>query len=64
LVRAGLGKRLMFGSDQMYWPEALGMAVDAIESAKFLTAGEKRDIFYENAVRFYRLDPNAERKTR
>lgn len=52
LMRAGFGKRLLFGSDQMFWPEAIGMAVDGIESAAFLTASEKRDIFYNNAVRF------------
>jgi len=57
LVRAGLGKRLMFGSDQMLWPEAIGMAVEGIESASFLTHEEKRDIFYKNAARFFRLQP-------
>ncbi len=56
LMRAGLGKRLMFGSDQMVWPEAIGMAIEGIESADFLTADQKRDIFYNNAVRFLRLD--------
>jgi len=56
LVRAGFGKRLLFGSDQMVWPEAIGMAVEGIESAGFLTEEEKRDIFYFNAVRFLRLD--------
>lgn len=56
LMRAGLGKRLLFGSDQMYWPEAVGMAVEAIESATFLTAEEKRDIFYNNAVRFLGIE--------
>lgn len=55
LMRAGFGKRLMFGSDQMYWPEAIGMAVEGIESAAFLTEAEKRDIFYNNAVRFLGL---------
>ena len=55
LVRAGLGKRLMFGSDQMIWPEGIGMAVAGIESASFLTAEQKRDIYYNNAVRFFRL---------
>jgi uncharacterized protein len=63
LMRAGLGKRLMFGSDQMYWPEAIGMAVEAIDSATFLTPSEKRDIFYDNAVRFFHLDQVVERKT-
>jgi predicted TIM-barrel fold metal-dependent hydrolase len=56
LMRAGLGKRVLFGSDQMYWPEAIGIAVDAVESAPFLSRAEKRDIFYGNAVRFLKLD--------
>lgn len=55
-VRAGLGKRLMFGSDQMVWPEKIGAAVEAIEQAPFLTDEQKRDIFYNNAARFLRLD--------
>lgn len=28
LVRAGLSKRLMFGSDQMIWPDAIGLAIE------------------------------------
>ena len=56
LIRAGLGDRLMFGSDQMRWPEAIGMAIDGIESAPFLSAEEKRGIFCENAARFLRLE--------
>jgi len=56
LTDAGLGKRIMFGSDQMIWPESIGMAIEAIESAEFLTEEEKRDIFYNNAVRFFRLE--------
>ena len=55
LMRAGFGKRLMFGTDQMYWPEGIAMAVDAVNSAPFLSAAEKRDIFYSNAARFYKL---------
>ena len=56
LVRAGLGDRLMFGSDQMRWPEAIGMAIEGIESAPFLSAAEKRAIFCGNAARFFRLE--------
>jgi hypothetical protein len=55
-VRAGLGKRLMYGSDQMVWPEKIGMSVETIEQAPFLTDGQKRDIFYNNAARFLRLE--------
>lgn len=56
LIKANLGKRLMFGSDQMVWPETIGMAIEAIESADFLTEEQKRDIFYNNAVRFLGFD--------
>jgi hypothetical protein len=56
LVDAGFGKRIMFGSDQMVWPETIGMAVEGIESAAFLTEEQKRDILYSNAVKFFRLD--------
>jgi predicted TIM-barrel fold metal-dependent hydrolase len=55
LMRAGFGKRILFGTDQMYWPEALGMAVEAVEAATFLTPAEKHDIFYANATRFLKL---------
>ena len=56
LVDAGLGKRLMFGSDQMQWPEVIDEAIEGIESATFLTDEQKRDIFYNNAARCLRLD--------
>ena len=57
LVEAGFGERIMFGSDQMQWPGAIEVAIEAVESAPFLTADQKRDIFYNNAVRFLRLEP-------
>lgn len=56
LVRAGLGKRIMFGSDQMVWPDKIADAIDAIEQAPFLTDEQKRDILYNNAVRFLQMD--------
>lgn len=55
LVEAGYGKRVMFGSDQMVWPDAIPAAVDAIRSAPFLTPAQKRDILHDNAARFLRL---------
>ena len=56
LVEAGFGKRVMFGSDNVMWPDAIPVAIDAVESADFLTEQQKRDIFYNNAARFLRLD--------
>lgn len=55
LVDAGFEKRVMFGSDQMVWPEALERAIAVINEAPFLSAAQKRDIFYNNAARFLRL---------
>ena len=55
LVEAGLSKQLMYGSDQMEWPEAIGLGIARVESATYLTAEQKRDIFYNNAARFLRL---------
>jgi predicted TIM-barrel fold metal-dependent hydrolase len=56
LVRAGLGKRLMFGSDQMRWPEKIAEAIEAIEEADYLSEEQRRDILYNNAARFLRLE--------
>ena len=55
LVDAGFGNRVMFGSDQMVWPGTIERAIAVIEEAPFLSAAQKRDIFYNNAARFLRL---------
>lgn len=55
LMTAGLGDRLMFGSDQMVWPESITLAVEGVDSAPFLDAAQKRAIFHDNAARFLRL---------
>jgi uncharacterized protein len=57
LTRAGFSQRVMFGSDQQYWPDLIGLSVDAVDSAPFLTPADKRAIFHDNAVRFYKLQP-------
>ena len=54
LILYGFEKRIMFGSDQN-WPDAIAVAVRGIEEAPFLTADQKRDIFFSNAVRFFRF---------
>lgn len=56
LVEAGFGTRIMFGSDQMQWPQAIGAGIESIESAPFVTAAQKRDILCRNAMRFFRFD--------
>lgn len=64
LVDAGFGERIMFGSDQMVWPETIERAIAAIEEAPFLTPQQKRDILYNNAARFLRLDPATQARHR
>lgn len=56
LIEAGFGDRIMFGSDQMVWTDAIPMAIEGVRTARFLTEKQKRDIFYNNAVRFFRLE--------
>lgn len=55
MVEAGFAKRVMFGSDQMVWPGVIERSIAVINEAPFLTAGQKRDILYDNAARFLRL---------
>ncbi len=57
MVDAGYGKRIMFGSDQMVWPQAIETAIEGITQADFLAEEQKRDILYNNAARFLRLTP-------
>ena len=47
--------RVMFGSDQMSWPEAIALAIDRVNRLEFLTGEEKQDIFYDNAAKFLGL---------
>jgi len=55
IVEAGFGKRVMFGSDQMVWPENIEIAIESIQTASFLSQEQKRDILFNNAARFLRL---------
>ncbi len=57
IVEAGFLSRVMFGSDQMVWPESIERGVAVIEEASFLSDEQKRDILYNNAARFLRLTP-------
>ena len=55
LVNAGFEKRIMFGSDNMVWPQAIEAGIQTINEASFLKASQKRDILFNNAARFLRL---------
>ena len=55
-IDAGLGKRLMYGTDQMAWPEMIGRSIERVLESEVLDDQQKRDILYNNAARFLRLD--------
>jgi predicted TIM-barrel fold metal-dependent hydrolase len=56
LVQAGFAKRILYGTDHMIWPELIETSIGVIENANYLSAEQKRDIFFNNAVRFFKLD--------
>jgi uncharacterized protein len=56
LVDAGFEDRVMFGTDQVLWPKLMPYSTSIIQNADYLTPEQKRDILYNNAARFLRLD--------
>jgi uncharacterized protein len=56
LVDAGFGDRVMYGTDQLGWPKLMAYSISLIQNADYLTTSQKRDILYNNAARFLRLD--------
>jgi len=61
IVEAGFEDRVMFGTDQMVWPKLMAASIGVIENATYLSPQQKRDILYNNAARFLRLN-KAEKK--
>ena len=58
MVQAGFGKRIMYGTDMLIWPKLVETSLSLIENADYLSYDQKRDILFNNAVRFFRLDPD------
>ncbi|THH37774.1 amidohydrolase family protein [Neolewinella litorea] len=56
LVQAGFGKRIMYGTDFIYWPRMIETSIGVIENARYLSADQKRDILFNNAARFFRMN--------
>ena len=56
VLQAGFEKRIMYGTDLLVWPKLLETSIGVIENANYLSFDQKRDIFFNNAVRFFRLD--------
>ena len=62
LIDAGFGDRIMYGTDQMSWPDVIDTGIETIQSADFLSVKQKEDIFYNNAARFLGLSEETIKK--
>ncbi|MBN1387044.1 MAG: amidohydrolase family protein [Bacteroidales bacterium] len=56
LVQAGFGKRIMYGTDFFTYPRMIEGSMSVIENARYLGDDQKRDILFNNAARFFRMD--------
>lgn len=56
LVDAGFEDRVMYGTDQLIWPKLMAYSIGIIQNADYLTPQQKRDVLYNNAARFLRLN--------
>ena len=54
--------RVMFGSDQIRHPHGIGMSIEYLNSLEFLSDQDKRDILYNNAARFLRLEQHENKR--
>ena len=48
----GVLDRVLFGTDQMVWPQAITSSIDYLNALPFLTKAEKEMILYTNAKKF------------
>ena len=55
LIDAGFEDRILFGTDQMVWPETIDDAVASVNAVDFLSLEQKGKIFYDNAARLLGL---------
>lgn len=55
LINAGFEDRIMYGSDQMVWPQVITVGIESVNNADYLTLEQKEDIFFDNAAKFLGL---------
>ena len=55
LIRAGFDNRIMYGSDQMVWPQLITLGIETLNKVDFLSLEQKSAIFYDNAAEFLGL---------
>ena len=48
--------KILFGTLQMAWPEAIGRSVKTIQEADYLTAEDKHAILWGNAANLFEIE--------
>ncbi|WP_158266210.1 amidohydrolase family protein [Allosphingosinicella deserti] len=56
-IDAGFEDRILYGTDQMVWPDLVDASLVRVRKAPGISAAVKRKFLYENAARFLRIDP-------
>lgn len=56
LIDAGFGNRILYGTDQMVWPDVISVGIETVNNSNILTFEQKEDIFFDNAAEFLGLD--------
>ena len=46
----------MFGTDQLLLPKLVTYSISIVQNANYRISQQKRDILYNNAARFFRID--------
>jgi uncharacterized protein len=58
-IDAGFEDRILYGTDQMVWPELVDLSIARVRQTPHLSPEVKRKFLYENAARLLRIDPAA-----
>lgn len=63
-VDAGFEDRILYGTDQMVWPDLVDVSINRVRRTAALSQAVKRKFLYTNAARFLRINPAADMKRR
>jgi uncharacterized protein len=54
-IEKGVENKILYGSDEMIWPDAITASINYIKQADYLTDTIKKQILYWNAARYLKL---------
>jgi len=54
-IKEGLEDKLLFGSNEMIWPDAVTASINYVKCARYLDKAQKKKILYWNAANYLKL---------